>query len=106
MNGYHELDGIPCAGSKELLTDILRGEWGFDGTLVSDYFAITMLDEYHHVSSTKLDAASLALEAGIDIELPFTDCLSPSLNLILLSLEFNRSAMRERTGSTFRKKVA
>ncbi len=79
MNGYHELDGVPCASSKELLTDILRGEWGFDGTVVSDYFAITMLDEYHHVSSTKTEAARLSLEAGMDVELPFTDCFGSPL---------------------------
>ncbi len=74
MNAYHEIDGIPCGSSKELLTDILRGEWGFEGTVVSDYFAINMLTEYHHAAGTKAEAASMALEAGIDIELPNTDC--------------------------------
>jgi len=73
MNAYHELDGVPCASSKELLTTILRDEWGFDGTVVSDYFAITMLDEYHHVAANKAEAAFTALDAGLDVELPFTD---------------------------------
>ena len=49
MNAYHELDGVPCGANRWLLTDLLRGEWGFDGTVVSDYFAVTQLDEYHHV---------------------------------------------------------
>ena len=40
MNAYHEIDGIPCGASEELLTGILRNEWGFDGVVVSDYFAI------------------------------------------------------------------
>lgn len=80
MNGYHELDGVPCGGSRELLTQILREEWGFDGTVVSDYFAINMLQEYHHVARSKAEAAGIALEAGIDIELPFTNCYGDLLH--------------------------
>jgi beta-glucosidase len=79
MNAYHELDGIPCGSSKELLTDILRDEWGFEGTVVSDYFAINMLKEYHHTASSKAEAALAALEAGMDMELPFTDCYGEPL---------------------------
>lgn len=74
MNAYHEIDGIPCAASKELLTGILRHEWGFNGVVVSDYFAIAQLMTYHHVAAAAGDAAALALEAGLDIELPFTNC--------------------------------
>jgi beta-glucosidase len=73
MNAYHELDGVPCGASRWLLTDLLRGELGFDGLIVSDYFTVHMLDEYHHIAATKAAAARLALEAGIDIELPSTD---------------------------------
>jgi beta-glucosidase len=72
MNGYHEIDGIPCGASKWLLTDVLRGEWGFDGTVVSDYFAINQLYDYHHVVTDYVAAAHLALEAGLDVELPST----------------------------------
>lgn len=79
MNAYHELDGVPCAGSKELLNDILRGEWGFTGTVVSDYFAVNMLHAYHQVVGSKVEAAALALESGIDIELPSTDCYGAPL---------------------------
>ncbi len=74
MNAYHELDGLPCGASRELLTEILRQEWGFEGTVVSDYFAVNMLTEYHHVARSKAEAAGMALEAGLDVELPFTDC--------------------------------
>lgn len=74
MPAYHELDGIPCHTSKELLRDILRDELGFDGLLVSDYFGINMLYEYHHVAKDKKDAARQAIESGIDLELPSTDC--------------------------------
>lgn len=79
MNAYHELDGVPCGSSRELLTDILRDEWGFDGTVVSDYFAVNMLREYHKLARDKADAARLALEAGIDVELPGTDCYGDPL---------------------------
>ncbi len=79
MNAYHELDGIPCGSSKELLTDLLRDEWGFDGTVVSDYFAVNMLLEYHHVARSKGEAAHMALDAGIDVELPKTDCFGDPL---------------------------
>ncbi len=74
MNAYHDLDGIPCAASRELLTDILRGEWGFDGIVVSDYGAVHMLQTIHHLAANELEAAVLALEAGIDVELPHIHC--------------------------------
>jgi beta-glucosidase len=73
MPAYHEIDGVPCSASRWLLTELLRGEMGFDGLVVSDYFAVHMLDEYHHTAATKGEAARLALESCIDIELPSTD---------------------------------
>ncbi|MCB0213380.1 MAG: glycoside hydrolase family 3 protein, partial [Anaerolineae bacterium] len=79
MNGYHELDGVPCGASKELLTDMLRDEWGFDGIVVSDYFAVNQLLEYHQIATDKADAAAMALDAGIDVELPSTDCYAGPL---------------------------
>lgn len=74
MNSYSEIDGIPCACSEELLTNVLRREWGFKGIVVSDYFAIDVLRSYHRVAKDKAHAAKLALQAGIDIELPQIDC--------------------------------
>lgn len=82
MNAYHDLDGIPCAASRELLTDILRGEWGFDGIVVSDYGAIPMLMAVHHVASNEMEAACLALEAGIDVELPNTHCYAQLIEAV------------------------
>jgi len=79
MNAYHEIDGVPCAASKWLLTDLLRDEWGFDGLVVSDYFAIDQLMTYHHVAGTKGEAAAMALAAGLDIELPFNNCYAEPL---------------------------
>lgn len=79
MNGYHELDGVPCGADRALLTALLRDEWGFDGTVVSDYFAVRQLRDYHHVVSDEPAAAAAALHAGIDVELPSTDCFGAPL---------------------------
>lgn len=70
MNAYHELDGVPCGSSKELMVDLLRGEMGFDGVVVSDYFTLDAFVNYHRVAVDAVDAARLGMEAGIDIELP------------------------------------
>jgi beta-glucosidase len=74
MPAYHEIDGIPCHASSKLLRDILRDEWGFEGLVVSDYFAINMLYEYHKLNPDKVLAAKNAIETGVDVELPSTDC--------------------------------
>jgi beta-glucosidase len=79
MNGYHEIDGIPCGANKWLLTDLLRGEWGFDGTVVADYFAINQLADYHHITADNVGAAHLALAAGLDVELPSTRAYNADL---------------------------
>ena len=83
MPGYHELDGIPCHNSIELLKDILRDEWGFEGLIVSDYFTINMLKKYHLVSTDKEEAAIQAIRAGVDVELPSTDCYGTPLKNVL-----------------------
>ena len=73
MNSYNELDGVPAAASKELLTDLLRGEWGFEGMVVSDYFAINQLVTYHQYAADQAEAARMTLDAGMDLELPSID---------------------------------
>src|SRR5260370_3445807 len=73
MASYNEIDGIPSHSNKHLLDDILRHEWGFNGVAVSDYFGITELIRVHHVVPNKEAAARMALDAGVDIELPFPD---------------------------------
>jgi beta-xylosidase len=70
MNSYTDLDGVPTAADASLLTTLLRDTWGFDGTVVADYFSIAFLKELHGVSEGWTDAAAAALAAGIDVELP------------------------------------
>jgi beta-glucosidase len=85
MNGYHELDGVPCGANRGLLTGILREEWGFDGVVVADYFSVRQLTEYHGVAVDAEDAASMAMTAGLDVELPNTDCYGVPLRNALES---------------------
>ncbi len=70
MPSYNEVDGIPSHANRWLLHDVLRGEWGFDGVIVSDWFAIPQLADLHHVATDRAEAARRALAAGVDIELP------------------------------------
>ncbi|GAB2859071.1 glycoside hydrolase family 3 N-terminal domain-containing protein [Nocardioides pacificus] len=72
MNSYTDTDtdGVPAAADPELLTTLLRDTLGFTGTLAADYFSVAFLETLHHVAESPQEAARLALEAGIDIELP------------------------------------
>lgn len=79
MNSYADVDGVPAGADSWLLTDVLRGEWGFTGTVVSDYWAVPFLATMHHVASDFVEAGALALAAGIDVELPDTIGFGPEL---------------------------
>ena len=70
MNSYADIDGVPSAADRRLLTELLRDTWGFTGTVVADYFAIAFLKLLHGTAETWADAAGQALAAGIDVELP------------------------------------
>jgi beta-glucosidase len=83
MNAYSEIDGVPAGASKELLTDLLRGELGFDGVVVSDYFTVPTLMNYHRIAPDEGEAARRALEAGIDVELPSLHCFGAPLRQAL-----------------------
>jgi beta-xylosidase len=79
MPSYTDVDGIPVSANHALLTRLLRGELGFDGVVVSDYFAISFLQTQHAVAGTPAQAAALALDAGLDVELPSMRCYGPEL---------------------------
>lgn len=70
MNSYSDLDGVPTAADRALLTELLRDTWGFEGTVVADYFSIAFLKLLHGTAESWADAAEQALYAGIDVELP------------------------------------
>ncbi|MCC2315217.1 glycoside hydrolase family 3 protein [Cellulomonas xiejunii] len=73
MSAYNEIDGVPVAGNDEILTTLLRDRWGFDGTVVADYFGVAFLQLLHHTAADLGQAAGQALAAGVDIELPTGD---------------------------------
>lgn len=78
MHSYAEIDGFPVAANPALLTGVLRDQWGFDGTVVADYFGVAFLHLLHDIAVDHADAARQALTAGVDIELPTGDAyLSP-----------------------------
>ena len=70
MHAYTDIDGVPSAADESLLTDLLRDEWGFTGTVVADYFGIAFLKLLHGVAGDWAEAAGAALAAGVDVELP------------------------------------
>ena len=67
MGAYNRTNGEPCCGSKRLLADILRGEWGFEGHVVSDCWAISDFHMHHMVTATAPESAALALKNGCDV---------------------------------------
>ena len=73
MASYNEIDGVPSHANAWLLNDVLREEWGYDGLVVSDYFAIRELITRHAMFEDIDDAAVRALDAGVDVELPHGD---------------------------------
>jgi beta-glucosidase len=72
MNSYSDVDGVPVGADPWLLTRVLREEWGFTGTVVSDYWAVPFLASMHRIAADTDEAGVLALTAGIDVELPDT----------------------------------
>ncbi len=87
MASYNEIDGVPSHANRWLLRDVLRGEWGFEGFVVSDYYAITELHyrpdvRGHAVAKDKEHACALAVEAGVNIELPDPECYPCLVDLV------------------------
>jgi len=92
MNSYADIDGLPPAADAQLLTGLLRDTWGFTGTVVSDYWAVAFLATTHRVAADLADAAAMALEAGLDVELPHTLAYGE-----LLLAQVRRGAVRAET---------
>ena len=84
MTAYNSLDGVPCTSNRQLLSDVLRGEWNFKrGMVVSDLFSIDGLKGTHHTAANWQDAAIQALQAGVDVDLGgncFTDLVDAVKN--------------------------
>jgi len=79
MPTYVDIDGVPASADPRLLTTLLRDVYGFDGVVVSDYYAVSFLELQHAVAADQGEAAALALAAGLDVELPGTRCFGAPL---------------------------
>lgn len=82
MPSYNEIDGVPSHANKWMLQTLLREEWGFKGHVVSDYYAIPQMVDLHHLVSDKPSTAKLAIESGVDTELPDPDAFPTLLQLV------------------------
>lgn len=70
MTSYNSLDGVPCTANRQLLTDVLRGDWGYNrGFVVSDLFSIDGIRGTHHTAASTQEAGIQALLAGVDVDL-------------------------------------
>ncbi|NLE96616.1 MAG: glycosyl hydrolase [Propionibacterium sp.] len=97
MNSYCDIDGQPATSSRWLLTEVLRERWGFEGTVVSDYWSVRFLQEAHRVAPDSATAAALAIRAGLDVELPATGAYAAIPEAVergLLSVDDVRTATR------------
>ncbi len=69
MSAFHVNDSVPASADRRLLTEVLKDEWGFDGFVVSDYGIVRELHEGHGVCESVRDAAALAVNAGLDMDM-------------------------------------
>lgn len=72
MSSYNSIDGIPVSANGKLLNDILKDEWGFDGYVVCDYGAVSLINEGHYMAETHEDALAMSVNNGLDLELMTT----------------------------------
>ncbi|HEX2754310.1 MAG TPA: glycoside hydrolase family 3 N-terminal domain-containing protein [Candidatus Limnocylindrales bacterium] len=104
MPAYCDVDGLPCHASHELLTTILREEWGFDGVVASDYTAVQMLVGEHRLTADLGTAAAMALGAGMDSELPTTAAYGEPLREALADGRIDIDVVDVAVGRTLRLK--
>nr|WP_285600725.1 glycoside hydrolase family 3 N-terminal domain-containing protein [Kineosporia sp. NBRC 101731] len=82
MHSYSDVDAVPAGADSWLLTEILREDWGFTGTLVSDYWATPFLAGMHRIVEDYAGAAAVTLRAGVDVELPDAVCFAHLPDLV------------------------
>ncbi len=98
MAAYNAVNGVPCHGNRRMLTQILRGEWGFDGYVTSDCGGVSSLWDSHHKEPDEVSAAAAALNAGIDLE-----CGEHFFKLYLKQALENGSVTQERIDEAVRR---
>lgn len=76
MGAYNRTNGVPCCGHQHLIQEVLRGEWQFEGHVVSDCWAVNDFHTNHHVTNSAEESAALALKSGCDLN---CGCTYPKL---------------------------
>ncbi len=104
MNSYSEIDGLPCGFSHKILTKLLRDKLGFDGLVVSDYGTIALASRLHGISSDQTKAAIMALEAGLDVELPTTSGYGRAFVRAIKKGEVNEELVNRSVARVLKKK--
>ncbi|MDD4227466.1 MAG: glycoside hydrolase family 3 N-terminal domain-containing protein [Mariniphaga sp.] len=96
MAAYNSIDGVPCHNNSVLLNDILRGEWGFKGFVVSDYSGVNGVFKAHKVAESFPDAQAQCFNAGLDVDLPrgYPDLLEQVQNGRILEKQIDESLRR------------
>lgn len=82
MPSYNEVDGMPAHSNRWLLTDVLRGEWGFSGYVFTDYGGLSQLHNFHHVAADASEAAVMGINAGVDLEAARPDAYARLSDLV------------------------
>jgi len=93
MPCYNAIDGVPASASREMLTDLLRTDMGFDGVCVSDYGAVSNIHNVQNLYESNADAGFISMEAGMDIELPDMTCFNAELAARFDSGEADKSVL-------------
>ncbi len=103
MSSFNTINGIPSTANRHTLTDILRGEWGFDGFVVSDWNSVSEMIS-HGVAKDCSDAARLALNAGVEMEMVST-CYAETLEALLKQGAVSQKTIDEAVRRILRVKV-
>lgn len=105
MAAYNSFDGLPCSCNPWLLTEVLRDEWGFQGYVVSDYDSVIHILEKHQVAVDKKETAKRAVEAGMDVELPFAQCFASPMLAGIQDGSISKDAVDEAVRRVLRVKI-
>jgi beta-xylosidase len=105
MPTYVDIDGVPASADPCLLTTLLRDELGFDGLVVSDYYAVSFLEIQHAVAGSPAAASALALAAGLDVELPNTRCFGEPLVTAITSGDVPEELVDRAVSRVLRQKI-
>jgi beta-xylosidase len=106
MPSYTDLDGAPASADPVLLRTLLRDTLGFDGLVVSDYYAISFIELQHAITASPAGAAVLALTAGVDVELPSVRCYGEPLRTAAIAGDVTTEAVDRAAARVLSQKFA